>query len=116
VRLPNPERAIVDIAKLKDYCLDTEHEDGKHKARVFAAVLGVRLRDADWLQGRLREAAFGAATQTFTNEFGILYMVDFRMSTSHGEATVRSHWIVRIGEDFPRLTTCFVLKDSERRK
>jgi len=104
VRLPNPERAIVDIAKLKDYCLDTEHEDGKHKARVFAAVLGVRLGDADWRQERLREAAFGEATQSFTNEFGTLYVVDFRMSTSHGEATVRSHWIVRIGEDFPRLT------------
>ena len=116
MRLPNPERAIVDIAKLKDYCLDTEHEDGKHKARVFAAVLGVRLGDADWLQERLREAAFGEATQSFTNEFGTLYVVDFRMSTSHGEATVRSHWIVRIGEDFPRLTTCFVLKNSERRK
>lgn len=51
VRLPNPERAIVDIAKLKDYCLDTEHEDGKHKARVFAAVLGVRLGGGGFRRG-----------------------------------------------------------------
>ena len=26
-----------------------------------------------------------------------------------GEATVRSSWIVRSGEDFPRLTSCYVL-------
>ena len=116
MKLPNADHAVVDIAKLRDYCLSPDHPRGRHKARVFAAVLGVRLRDADWLQERLREAAFLEAAQSFTNEFGSLYVVDFRMSTSHGEATVRSHWIVRIGEDFPRLTTCFVLKNSERRK
>ena len=31
---PNGERAIVDIAKLTDYCLNPEHARGKHKARI----------------------------------------------------------------------------------
>jgi hypothetical protein len=41
VKLPNAERAIVNIAKLRDYCLNPEHEHGSHKARVFAAKLGL---------------------------------------------------------------------------
>jgi hypothetical protein len=48
---------MVDIAKLRDYCLNLNHEDGKHKARVFASALGLRQGDADWLRDRLLEAA-----------------------------------------------------------
>lgn len=40
MKLPNADRAIVDVAKLRDYCLNPNHEEGKHKARVFAASLG----------------------------------------------------------------------------
>jgi len=46
--LPNGDRAIVDIAKLTDYCLNPQHEDGKHKARVFASALGLGREDAEW--------------------------------------------------------------------
>ena len=38
MKLPNAENAYVDLRKLADYCLDSEHERGKHKARVFAAA------------------------------------------------------------------------------
>jgi hypothetical protein len=37
----------------------------QHKARVFAAVLGVRLHDADWLQERLRGGGFRISDQVF---------------------------------------------------
>jgi len=30
--VPNAERAVVDIRKLRAYCLDPTHADGKHKA------------------------------------------------------------------------------------
>ena len=46
--LPNGDRAVVDIAKLTDYCLNPQHEDGKHKARVFASALGLGREDAEW--------------------------------------------------------------------
>lgn len=29
--IPNAENAIVDIRKLRNYCLNLEHDDGKHK-------------------------------------------------------------------------------------
>ena len=35
MKIPNAERAIVEIGKLRDYCLNSEHNDGKHKARLF---------------------------------------------------------------------------------
>ena len=55
--LPNRERAVVDLAKLRDYCLNPCHQDGKHKARVFKAALGVGRADAEWLRERILEAA-----------------------------------------------------------
>lgn len=57
MKLPNGGEAIVDSAKLRDYCLSPEHEEGKHKARVFAAALGIFRNDAAWLRERLIEAA-----------------------------------------------------------
>jgi len=85
MKLPNAARAIVDIEKLRDYCLSESHPRGKHKARVFATVL--RLTATDVFE--LRDAMI-SAVQT-------------------EEAVVRSAWIVRRGEDVPRLTSCYVL-------
>jgi hypothetical protein len=114
MRLPNPERSVVDIAKLTDYCLNPKHEDGKHKARVFAAALGLSGNDAEWLRSRLLDIAHEEAILTGESRFGRLYLIDFRLETPRGVAVVRSGWIVRIGEDFARLTTCFVLKGGEK--
>jgi hypothetical protein len=44
--LPDVERAIVPRQKLEDYLLDSAHEDGRHKARVFQSALGIAA--ADW--------------------------------------------------------------------
>lgn len=44
MKLPNSEKAFVDIAKLRDYSLNPEHESGGHKARVFRAALGLKIK------------------------------------------------------------------------
>ena len=41
MKLPHNERTYVNIVKLRDYSLSPTHEEGKHKARVFAAALGI---------------------------------------------------------------------------
>jgi hypothetical protein len=41
MKVPNSDRAIVDIRKLTDYCLNYEHPRGRHKARVFQSALGL---------------------------------------------------------------------------
>lgn len=110
MKLPNSERAIVDMAKLRDYCLNTEHKRGRNKARVFAAALGLTADDAGQLQAALVAAAQNyEATPTEETAYGQLYVLDFLISGPAGQAMVRSSWIVRHGEDFPRLTSCYVL-------
>ncbi len=108
MKLPNPDRAIVDIAKLRTYSLDPAHPDGGHKALVFDAVLGLTGKDAEWLRQRLLHVVFNEATATGETKYGKRYVIDFELHTAMGRAMVRSSWIVLREEDFPRLTTCFV--------
>jgi hypothetical protein len=58
--LPGADRAVVDIVKLRYYCLSPTHPRGRHKARVFAATVGLAAADAEELRGvywRLRRRA-----------------------------------------------------------
>jgi hypothetical protein len=111
MKLPNPEHAVVDIRKLRDYCLNADHQEGKHKARVFVAALGVMENRAEWLCDRLLEAALQEdAALVSDTRFGSLYVLDFDLKTLVGAATIRSGWIVRRDESIPRLTTCYVRK------
>lgn len=110
MRLPNADRALVDIRKLRDYCLDPSHPRGQHKARVFWAALGLTRGDADGLQEAILAAVRAEeAHATGQDEFGARYVVDFTMLGSLGQRTVRTAWIVRNGEDYPRLVSCHVL-------
>jgi hypothetical protein len=110
LKLPNAERAVVDIAKLRDYSLSSKHKEGKHKARVFAAALGLSMEDADWLRGQLVAAAREHHCQLGRQTLhGQRYLVDFVVSFRGQTAKLRSVWNMRPSEDFPRLVTCYVL-------
>lgn len=110
MKLPNSDRAVVDIAKLRGYCLNPKHRRGQHKARVFEAALGLTADDAEFLRDVLLEAVQRyEARPTEAIEYGQLYVLDFPVQGPRGEAMIRSGWIIRQGEDFPRLTSCYVL-------
>lgn len=93
--IPNAENAVVDIRKLRDYCLNPEHDEGKHKARLFSSILGMRADDAEELRQILleviktQEARLGRRDQ-----FGQRYTLDFRLEWQDRNATVRSGWII----------------------
>jgi hypothetical protein len=55
-RVPNADRAILDIRKIEEYCLNPAHPRGRHKARVFREALGIGQNDAQWLREVLLEA------------------------------------------------------------
>jgi hypothetical protein len=59
MKLPSAGQAIVDIEKLRDYCLNPQHPRGRHKARVFASRLGITAKHADMLRSALVRAARG---------------------------------------------------------
>jgi hypothetical protein len=110
MKVPNADRADVDIAKLRDYSLSPTHREGKHKARVFAAALGIAEDDADWLRSVLLDAVRGYDCELGRKTpFGQKYIVDFPLTRADKRAQVRSVWNVRPGENVPRLTTCYVL-------
>ena len=108
MRLPNPQRAVVDPVKLVEYCLNFEHPRGRHKARVFEAVLGVTHEQALLLRRALLAAAGNDASPAGQDGFGKRFVIDFEWEGPKGKAWVRSIWIVRRNEDFARLVTCFV--------
>jgi hypothetical protein len=110
MRLPNADEAIVEITKLRDYCLSPTHPRGRHKARVFAAALGLTADDAETLRDAILLAVQTTdATEAEQDAFGQRYVVDFRMQGPRINVIVRSTWIVRTGEQNPRLTSCYVL-------
>jgi hypothetical protein len=109
MRLPNPGRAVVEMVKLRDYCLNPSHPRGRHKARVFASALGLTGDHAEVLrQALLRAAREQEAVRGEADDFGQRYVLEFTMTGPDGEARIRSGWIVRHGENFPRLTSCYV--------
>jgi hypothetical protein len=108
VKIPNSENAIVDARKLRDYCLNTEHRVGKHKARLFESLLGLTIDDAESLQTVLLEVVKTHEAELGDNdEHGQRYQIEFEMAWQSKEAMLLSAWIVRPNEDFPRLITCY---------
>jgi len=107
--LPNADRAVVDIAKLRDYSLNPAHREGKHKARVFAALLGFMATEAEVLCEMILAAVLShEATQGITDEHGTRYTVDFEAQGLSGRVMIRTAWIIDIGETVPRLVSCYV--------
>ena len=110
MKLPNCEQAIVDIAKLRDYSLNPNHEVGGHKARVFRSVLGLTLDNAEWLRVELlRIACEGDAAPGEPSLFGQKYVIDAQLAYKERSAIVRSAWIIENGTVFPRLISCYVM-------
>jgi hypothetical protein len=109
MKLPNAARAFVDIAKLRAYCLDSSHPDGRHKARVFRSALDLSADDAEMLRQAILDAVTeGEAVEGESDAYGSRYVVDFELRRGTKQATIRTIWMVRRNEDFPRLLTCYV--------
>lgn len=110
MRLPRGDEAIIDRRKLVDYCLSFDHDEGKHKARLFRDVLGLTSDQAETLVDALRGAAkSGDALPGDSDRYGQRYVIDFELLGPRGRAITRSAWIIRTGETVPRLVTCYIL-------
>ena len=110
MKLPGGERPLIDPRKVTEYCLDPEHDDGRHKAHLFETLLGVNLKNANLLLSALAAvAATGEATTGKLDKYGQRYVIDLDFTGPGGTAALRSVWIVRRGESIPRLVTCYIL-------
>ena len=108
--LPNAERAIVDIRKLRDYCLNPLHDEGQHKARLFATTLGMTADDAEDLRDLLLGAVITHEAHLGRRDiYGQRYTVDCQVVWQGKRIMIRSGWIIEHHTDVPRLTTCYPL-------
>ncbi|HWT95196.1 MAG TPA: hypothetical protein VN238_19525 [Solirubrobacteraceae bacterium] len=110
--LPNAHLAIVSPRKLRDYALnpdpDADH-DGRHKARVFAAVLDIHQRDwqylRDWLLLGVRH--WPVVRIRPGRRDGWRYEVVIPVIGRNGmQAPVTTGWVVEGG--LPRLATAYI--------
>ena len=109
--LPNGDRAIVDIRKLRNYCLNPDNPRGSRKARVFRSALGMTKVDASALRQRLLQVVVSEQVQVGElDRYGQRYTLDFELRKATRKVTVRSGWITLSSETVPRLTTCYVKK------
>jgi len=98
------------IRKLRDYCLNPLHPEGKHKARLFAAALGLTADDAEELRNiLLQEVKRQDAQLGRRDPYGQRYVVDFALIWYGRKAVIRSTWIIEHGANVPRLTSCYPL-------
>ena len=108
--IPNADRAVVDIRKLRDYCLNPLHDEGKHKARLFATALGMAVNDAEYLCDILLQAVKRPDAKLGRRDtYGQRYTVDFLLEWRGLRAIIRSGWIIEHYTDTPKLTTCYPL-------
>jgi hypothetical protein len=106
--IPNPQNAIVDIRKLRNYSLDSTHRVGSHKARLFATILGMSRDDAEELRTILLQVVMTHDAEIGEmDEHGQRYRIDFMLTWQGKQAMIRTVWIIRTDEDFPRLVTCY---------
>ncbi len=109
VIVPNADRAVVDIRKLRDYVLNATHERGRHKARVFGSIFHLTAADAESFRDYLLRIVRTHDAQLYAKlNYGQLYRMDLPLIWNQISADVRIIWIVRENEDFPRFVSCFV--------
>ena len=78
--IPNAENAVVDIRKLRDYCLNLEHDDGKaQSAAFFLSILGLTADNAEELRQILLEVIQSHEKLDWEDKmsFGQRYTLDF---------------------------------------
>lgn len=110
MKLPNAEASIVEIEKLRDYCLSRKHPRGRHKARVFFFLLGMTAAHAEELYAALINAARNEdAAEGASDQYGTRYIIDFELRRGGRIARIRSCWIVLKNEIAPRFVTCYIL-------
>jgi len=110
MKLPKGEN--VDLGtKLEEYVRNAAHREGRHKARLFESVLGITLANRELLRQAILAAAANSdeAQPRGDNGHGAVYSLRFLLETPKGSAVVLTAWIVRHGEDFPRMTTCYIV-------
>lgn len=112
MKLPNGDKAQLGD-KLERYVLNLQHSRGKNKAILFRSRLGIVLANKALLEAALLASAVDNEANIYKmDQYGTHYDVKFFMTTAVGSSWVLGCWIVRTGEDFPRLTNTYPVSNG----
>jgi hypothetical protein len=107
--LPNYQKAVIPDEKIFDYCLNPNHERGRHKAKVFKKVFGLTQQDGELLKSAILEQLGKFEIETMAeNKFGRIFSIPMRITLFGVTDEIMTAWIIENGEDSPRLTSCYV--------
>ena len=108
MKLPNRDQPEIAIEKLINYCLNTEHRRGKHKARRFKAILGITQENADYLLNFIKiSAKEGLVVEQKTTNFGEEFKVDWLIPNTNN-VILRTIWEIKKTKANPRLISAFI--------
>jgi hypothetical protein len=111
MQLPNLDQAFVPEAKITEYLLDIEHEDGRGKA-LFFIHFGFSETEWETLAQALLDHAYAhqVAKQEVT-PFGMRYIIEGALQTPiQRTPLVRVVWFIPEDEIAPRLVTAYPLE------
>jgi hypothetical protein len=112
--LPRARVAYGVESKLRAYSLNTEHEIGAHKARVFRRMLGIGLDDVEYLVDQLLVGIGDAPISDVRDNapYGVLCEVVVSVqgigAAAGSAASVTTSWEYRSPEDAPRLVSAYI--------
>jgi hypothetical protein len=111
MKLPNPDKLVIERGKIADYLLNPAHRFGASKARFFTHF-GFRVEAWEQLAQALREhGQKHDVTKTRETGFGPRYEVEGRLNCPNGRRPrVRSVWQLDEGAVAPRLLTAYPLE------
>jgi hypothetical protein len=111
MKLPNPDKLMVEREKIVDYLLNPTHRYGASKARFFTHF-GFQMEAWEQLAQALRDhGRKHDVTRTRETGFGPRYEVEGKLNCPNGRhPQVRSVWQLDDGAVAPRLLTAYPLE------
>ena len=110
--LPHREQAVIPPAKVFQYALNLEHPTGRNKAIVFRDVLGyVQANGDELIQKVIQGLSSWRAVQKDDTLYGVPFEVKMLVTGPSGRtAPVLSAWIIKNGNNFPTLSSIYVIQ------
>ena len=112
--LPRAKQAVIPAAKLRDYALNPEHATGRHKARMFAAELGIHQKHWEYLSDQIAQRVTSTSVSRIdVDAYGTRYEVVVSIDGLNGATVpVVSAWFVphEPPDNPPRLVSTYVYR------
>lgn len=111
--LPRAHEALIERRKLVDYVLSPIHDQGRHKARVFRALLGIEQQHWEYLREQLLDGLLEANEANLkTGHCGVLAEVFIQVEgLNGGRQTVTTIWELPYKEPRPRLVSAYIKRE-----